>query len=138
MYGKFERMDVELTIAGMGCFLLAFGHATIGFRWILPSIGADGLPRTPFGPPRLTLAMLRFTWHVLSIVLVALGVLLLTLALAPDADPKTLLLRWLAVFWLAAVALAVWNSRRRLRSIVRFPVPVVMLVIAVMCWLAST
>jgi hypothetical protein len=138
MYGKFEQMNAELAIAGLCCFLLAFGHAAIGFRWILPSLRSNGLPGTPFGPPRLTVAMVRFTWQVVSLMLVAFGVLLVTLALAPDADPKTLLLRWLAVFWLAASALATWNARRRLRSIVRFPVPVVMLVIAVMCWVAST
>jgi hypothetical protein len=133
-----KTMDAELTIAGLGCFLLAFGHAAIGFRWILPSLSKDSLPDTPFGSSRLTLAMLRFTWHVVSLMLLAFGFLLMTLALAPDADPKTLLLRWLAVFWLAAVALAGWSARRRLRSIIRFPVPVVMLLIAVMCWLAST
>jgi hypothetical protein len=82
--------------------------------------------------------MVRFTWQVVSLLLIAFGVLLLTLAAAPDADPRTLLLRWFAVLWLAASALAVWNARRRLRSILRLPVPAVMLVIAVMCWAAST
>lgn len=33
------RMDVELAIAGLGCLVLAFGHATIGLRWVLR--GAD-------------------------------------------------------------------------------------------------
>ena len=131
-------MDAELLIAGLCCFLLAFGHGTIGLRWILPSLSAGGLPGTPVGPPRLTLGMLRFTWHVVTLMLVSFGVFLVVLSLAPDANPRTLSLRWLAVLWLAATGLAAWNARRRLRSIVRFPVPVVMFVIAVMCWLAST
>jgi uncharacterized membrane protein YhhN len=62
----------------------------------------------------------------------------MTLAFAPDADTKTLLLRWLAVFWLAAAVLAFWGVRRRPRSILRFPVPPVMLLIAVMSWIASS
>jgi hypothetical protein len=36
------------------------------------------------------------------------------------------------------LAMAGWNTRRRPRSLLRFPVPLVFLVIAVMCWTAST
>jgi hypothetical protein len=133
-----RRMKVELTIAALCCFLLAFGHTAIGRRWILPALRAGALPDTPFGSPRLSLGMLRFTWHVVSIMLLGFGVLLIALAFVPGADMKTLLLRWLAVLWLAAGALAVWGVRRRPRSILRFPVPLVMLVIAAMSWTASS
>jgi hypothetical protein len=130
-------MNVELTIAGLCCFLLAFGHAAIGLRWILPNLTARDLPGTPFGSPRLTLGMLRYTWHVVTVMLTGFGVLLVTLALAPDADQRTLVLRWLAALWLGATALAVWNVRRRPSSILRFPVPLVMLAIAALSWAAS-
>jgi|SRR5215211_7128385 hypothetical protein len=130
-------MNVELAIAGLGCFLLAFGHTTIGLRWVLPNLTKGHLAGTPFGPPAMTLGMVRFTWHVVSILLVGFGVLLVALALAPDADPKALLLRWFAAFWLAATALACWNARRRPSSLLRFPVPLVFVVIAVLCWTAS-
>jgi hypothetical protein len=86
----------------------------------------------------MTLGMVRFTWHIVSILLVGFGILLLALAWAPGADPKTLLLRWFAAFWLAATALACWNARRRPSSLLRFPVPLVFVVIAVLCWTAST
>ena len=139
MYGKFElSMRVELAIAGLCCFALAFGHIAIGLRWVLPTLGERKYPGTPFGSGGLTLGMVRFTWNVVSVMLVGFGVLLTTLAVAPHADPTTLLLRWLAAFWLAATALAVWNARRRPRTILRFPVPLVMFVIAVMSWAAST
>ena len=135
-------MNVELTIAGLSCFVLAFGHTRIGLRWILPNLTAGRLPSTPFGPPSMTLGMLRFTWQVVSLMLLGFGILLMTLALAPDADPKTLLLRWFAALWLAATATACWDGRRRprslLRSLRRFPVPLVFVLIAVMCWTAST
>jgi hypothetical protein len=131
-------MNVELAIAALGCFVLAFGHATIGRRWLLPNLTKDRLPGTPVGPPSMTLGMLRFTWHVVSVMLVGFGILFATLAGATDANPKTLLLRWFAAFWLAATALAVWNARRRPRSLLRLPVPFVFLVIAAMCLTAST
>jgi hypothetical protein len=131
-------MSVELAIAGLGCFLLAFGHTAIGVRWVLPDLTHAELRRTPFGSPAMTHSMLRFTWDVVSLMLVAFGILLLTLAFARDADPETLLLRWLAAFWLAAAARAGWDARHRLRNLLRLPVPVVMLLIAAMCWAAST
>ena len=131
-------MRAELAIASLGCLVLAFGHTAIGERWVLPALGQACLPGTPFGPGALTLNMLRFTWRVVSITLVGFGVLLLALALAPDADPQTLLLRWLAAFWLVAAATALWDARRRLTSVLRFPVPLAFLFVATMCWMAST
>lgn len=131
-------MSVELGIAALGCFVLALGHTAIGLRWVLPNLTKGRLPSTPVGPPSMTFGMVRFTWQVLSILLVGFGVLLMALVWAPDADPKTLLLRWVAVLWLAATALACWNARRRPRSLLRLPVPLVFVVIAVMCWIAST
>jgi hypothetical protein len=131
-------MDVELTIAALGWFLLAFGHTTIGGAWVLPELSAKRLPSTPFGPPSLTLNMLRFTWHIVTVVLVSFGVLFLILAWAPDANTKTLVLRWAAAFLLCATALAGWQVRRRPLSLVRLPVPLVFVLIAAMCLAAST
>jgi hypothetical protein len=131
-------MTAELTIAGLGWFVLALGHATIGLRWVLPSLTRESLPGTPFGSPSMTLGMLRFTWHIVTVMQLAFGILLVTLALAPDADPKTLLLRWFVAFLVVATALACWPARHRPRSLLRLPVPLVFLVIAVMCWTAST
>jgi hypothetical protein len=131
-------MSVELAIAGLGCFLLAFGHTTIGVRWVLRDLTEEGLSSTPFGPPSLTLSMLRFTWEVVSLVLVAFGVLLTTLAFAPHVDVETFLLRLLAAFWLVAAARAIWDVRHRLRSVLRLPVPLVFVLVAAMCWVGST
>jgi hypothetical protein len=123
-------MTAELAIAGLGCFVLAVAHMAIGLRSVRPALAELHLPR-------LTRSMLRFTWDVVSVFLVAFGVLLLALAWARHADPRTLLLRWLAALWLAAALRALWDARRRPRSVVRFPVPLVFLLIAAMCFVAS-
>ena len=130
-------MNVELAIAGLGWFALAFGHTTIGVRWILPSLEDGRLPSTPLGPPALTLGMLRFTWYMVSILLLGAGVLFTALALAPDADPRTLLLRWFAAILLAATAVVAWQARRRPRSLLRPPVALAFVVIATLCLTAS-
>jgi hypothetical protein len=131
-------MNVALAIAALGWFVLAFGHTTIGRRRVLPNLTQGRLASTPSGPPSMTLSMVRFTWHIVSILLTAFGILLMALAWAPDADPRTLLLRWVAALSLAATALACWPARRRPRRLLRRPVPWVLVVIAVLCWTAST
>ena len=130
-------MKVELTIAAVGCAALASGHWLVG-RWVLPTLTRERMPSTPFGPPGMTVGMARFTWHIVTVVQLAFAALLLMLAWAGDPDPRTLLLRWLAGFWIAATALVFWIARRRPRSVLRMPLPPVFVVIAVMCWLAST
>ena len=130
-------MDAELTIAGLTCAALAAGHTAVG-HWVLPGLAKEGLPRTPFGPPSMTVGMVRFTWHIVTVVLLAFAALLMTLAWAGAADPRTLLLRWFAAFWLAATATAFWVARRRPGSLLRPPLPLLFVVIAVLCWLAST
>jgi hypothetical protein len=129
-------MNVELAIAGVSCAALALGHATVGLR-ILPNVTKGCLPSTPFGPPSVTLGMVRFTWHIVTVMLLAFTSLLLMLAWAADANPKTLLLRWFAALWIAATGMAFWNARRRLRSLLRQPMPLLSMVVAVMCWKAS-
>jgi hypothetical protein len=131
-------MNLELAIAALGWFVLAVGHTTLGLRWVLPSLTKEGLPSTPVGSRSMTLGMLRFTWNIVSVLLLGFAILFITFALAPDADPKTLLLRWFAAVSLAATVLACWNARRRPRSLLRLPVPLVLVVIAALSWTAST
>jgi hypothetical protein len=129
-------MTAELLIAGACTFLLALGHTLIGLRWILPHLSEARLPATPFGPPSLTVGMVRFSWEIISVILPGFGVLFLVLAWT-DADPRTVILRWAGALWLAATAVSLWNTRRRLRSLARFPAALFMAIVAAMCWIAS-
>jgi hypothetical protein len=134
-------MDVELTIAGVICLALALGHTTIGVVWVLPSLTDESLPSTPFGRPSMTVSMVRVTWYIVTVFAVATGTLLLALAWADAADAKTLVLRWFAAMWLVATAMAfsvVARRARTLRGLLRLPVPFLWIVVAVLCWRAST
>jgi hypothetical protein len=131
-------MNVGLAIGGLISVALGLGHEALGLVWVLPRVTEDRLPRTPFGPPKTTEAMIRVTWHIVTVFALASGGLLLTLAWAPAADAKTLLLRWFAAMWIAATAMAFYVTRPRPRQIVRLPVPLLWVVVAVLCWQAST
>lgn len=133
-------MDVQLGIAGLLSVLLAIGHATLGLRRVLPGLTEERLHGTPFGSPSMTLSMIRVTWHIVTIFALSAGGILLTLAFT-DADPRSTLLRWFAVMWLAATAMAFWVAKPDLRNprrILRLPVPLVWVVVAALCWMAST
>lgn len=131
-------MDVGLAVAGFLCLALAAGHTTLGVVWVLPGLDEERLPKTPFGPRSLTLAMVRVTWFVVTVFVVALAGLLLSLAWEPGADPRTLLLRWFAAMWVAATVVAFAGSGGRARRVWRFPVPLLWLVVAALCWTASS
>lgn len=132
-------MNVELGVAGLICVILAIGHTTVGAVWVLPQLTKDRLPDTPFGPSSMTVAMVRVTWYIVTIFVLALGTLLTILAWAEDADPTTVLLRSFAVMWLVATAMAVGIAGLgKLRYLLRLPAPLLFLVVAVLCWTAST
>ena len=131
-------MDVGLGIAGFLCLALAAGHTTVGVVWVLPRLDWETLPETPFGPQSLTLAMVRVTWFIVTVFVVAVAGILLTLAWSSSADAQTLMLRWFAGMWVVATAVAFLVSGGRGRHVWRFPVPLLWLVVAALCWGAST
>ncbi len=131
-------MDVGLGIAGLLCVALALGHETVGQVWVLSTFSKERLSSTRLGPSSMTEGMLRVTWHIVTIFALGAGGVLTTLAWAEGADPTTLLLRWFAVMWLSATAMAAWVTRRHLRLSPLLPVPLLWAVIAVLCWRAST
>lgn len=131
-------MNVALATAGLLSLLLAAGHTTVGVVWVLPHLTEERVPKTPFGPRSLTVAMIRVTWFVVTIFALAMGGVLLTLASDGDVDAEVALLRWFAAMWLAAAAMVLWVARGKLRNVARFPVPLIWVVVAVLCWVAST
>jgi hypothetical protein len=131
-------MDIGLGVAGLISVLLAVGHEAVGLGAVLPTVTDKRLPGTLFGPPSMTAAVIRVTWHLVTVFVLAVGGVLITLAATEDADPRTVVLRWFAGMWLAATGVALWGVRRRPSNILRLPVPLVWPVLALLCWAAST
>ena|ERR671914_212151 len=130
-------MKLELVVGGITFIVAALGHETVSLVWILPGLTAERVDPTPFGPASMTAGMIRFTFHVVTLMLLGFGILLMTLAWT-DVDPKTFVLRWLAVLWLAATGTAFWTARSSPRFLLRLPVWLLFILVAVMCWNAST
>ena len=130
-------MDVGLGVAGAASVALAVGHEAVGLTAVLRPVTEERVSPTVFGPASLTAAMIRVTWHLVGVFVLASGGVLLTFAAGDDRDAKAVVLRWLAAMWLTATAVAVWEVRRCPRNILRLPVPLVWPVMAGLCWRAS-
>ncbi len=133
-------MDVQLAVAGVLCVLLAGGHATLGLVWVLPGISDEHLSETPFGGRKLSAATLHASWHIVTVFALASGIVLTWFAFDADADPKTVVLRVFGAMWLAIAAVATWTGlrrARRVRDLLRLPVPAFFVVVGVLCWAAA-
>ena len=133
-------MDTTLGIAGLLCVLLALGHATLGLVWVLPSLKDREFAPTPFGGPNLTAAAIYASWHIVTVFALSAGVILLWLAIDANVDPKTVVLRVFGGMWLMIAAVASFAGLRRgsrVGDVLRFPVPVFFVVVAILCWRAS-
>ncbi len=134
-------MDVGLAIAGALCVLLGIGHATLGLVWVLPGVDNEHLGVSPFGGRNLSSATIHASWHIVTVFAVSSGVVLSWLGWDPDGDPKTVVLRVFAGMWLMIAIVGSWAGLRRVRrlkDLLRLPVPVLFVVVAALCWSAST
>lgn len=131
-------MDVGLAIAAIICVALGLGHLAIGVVWVLPGLGQEQVPQTPFGSRSMTMSMLRVTWYIVTIFVLALAVILFALAGDAEVDVTKLMLRTFAGMWLVATAMSLWVSGRPTRRLLRLPVPVLWVIVAALCWNASS
>ena len=132
-------MDGLLTTAGVLCVALAFGHATLGLAWVLPGVSQETLGTSPFGGRSLSAAAIHASWHIVTVFASASGIVLLFLA--SGADPTTTVLRVFSAMWLGIAMVAIWAAIKRIkraRDLLRLPVPVLFVTVAVLCWVAST
>jgi len=137
-------MDAAVGIMGLLCLAMAVGHTVVGLIWVLPRVEETSFARTPFGPPSMSLAMVRVTWFIVTIFAATVGGVLVTLAWVPDADPYVVVLRWFAAMWLVAAGMAFFvavsrmrDVRKMTRSLLRLPVTFVWVLVGIVCWKAS-
>jgi hypothetical protein len=123
-----------LLIAGALLLLLAAGHTFVGHRWVLPRLRRDSLPETPLGGSSMTANFLNVTWDVVGIALVGLSALVLVLSGRSPSPDRTLALNVVAAIMTVATVLVLWLSRRRPANLLRAPIWMLFVVIAVICW----
>ena len=102
-------------------------HSGLGEVLILTRMKTDPLPTTPFGNQRMTFELLRGTWHLLSLVWLALAAALVIFA----EEGRPLALTIAALFSLMGLGIVANNPKMALRH----PAPILFLAIATTAWL---
>lgn len=125
-------MTTALTIAGTLCLLLSLGHAVTG-RVMLDTLPRN-LPATRIGDGAYTRGVIRFTWHALTLMLAATGVLLMAVAHGDRADDYRAVLVVVGTLYASAGVILMWMTRRRPADLLRIPILAPFVVIIVLCW----
>ena len=130
-------MNTAVFTAALICFVLAIGHTIVGMRWVLPGLRAETLPTSPFGGRALTLDALVFVWHLVTLTVVTVGVLLAILASRPLTADGEIAVRAVGALFAGASITVLWVVRHRPAHLARAPVWVVFVVVAALCWLGT-
>ena len=118
-----------LILSATGLILaMSAAHSYLGEKYILRRLFRQPLPPL-FGDDSFTKQTLRFVWHLMSVMGVGLAVLLVLLA-TNQADTTNLLYLMAGLFGVMALFPLIITRTRHLSW-------VVMLAIALLCWLAT-
>jgi hypothetical protein len=130
-------MNAPLIVAGSFGIVAAAVHGVAGEIIVIRKLTPGALPSSPFGGPRMTMAMIHVTWHMTTIAFLTVGcALLLSGSLVHgEAARGIAVVSASAATGFAALALVMGvTSTRSLRPLLRHPGPVVLAVTAALAW----
>ncbi len=127
-------MNVPFVVAGALAVLAAAIHGTGGEIWILPKLFSGDLPSSRFGGPSATRAMIRFTWHAVSLTFLAFGAALATCGVVGPAGACQGVGILAANVFTAFVALTFVVVFLRPRALFFHPGPLVFVAVAALAW----
>lgn len=117
--------------AGVMSIGMGVAHSLLGERFIIIQLlRRDDLPPV-FGSVPLTKRIIRFAWHLTTVLLFSLGALLFVLSNGNPSQEGLLILRVLAATFLASALVSALFTRGKHFSWFCF------LVIAVLAWMAA-
>jgi hypothetical protein len=133
-------VNVALVIAGALAVFAAAVHGAGGELLVVRKLSLDVLPRTRFGGPATTKAMIHVTWHMTTIAFLTVGGALIVAgtALEGDARQAVAVVAAVAATGFAALAAGMGLAYTRTpRGFLRHPAPIVLSVTAVLAWVGA-
>jgi hypothetical protein len=131
-------MNIPFIVAGSLALTAAAIHGGLGEKIVVRRLGVETLPSTQFGGARMTLLMIRVTWHITSLAFLVLGSALLVCSPREPSGACQGIGRLSSIsfasYFLLAGALAFPNIRRTVR---RHPAPIVFLAVSVLSWVGA-
>jgi len=108
-----------LITAAILILLTCIAHSYLGERYILTRLFRRELPKL-FGDDSFTKGVLRFCWHLLSVVWLGMAVILVMAAGAPESDFRTGSLMTIGIVMLLSAPFPLVLTRGRHLSWVMF------------------
>jgi len=106
-------MNVMLLVAGLLSALIGIAHSVLGERLLLgPLFERGNLPKL-LGSAAFARRTLRFTWHLTTVLLLGIGVMVMILSLAPLDSQSACILRVLAITFAVCSLLSLIGARAR-------------------------
>ena len=106
-------MNVMLLVAGLLSALIGIAHSVLGERLLLgPLFERGDLPKL-LGSAAFARRTLRFTWHLTTVLLLGIGVMVMILSLAPLDSQSACILRVLAITFAVCSLLSLIGARAR-------------------------
>ena len=106
-------MNVMLLVAGLLSALIGIAHSVLGERLLLgPLFERGDLPKL-LGSAAFARRTLRFTWHLTTVLLLGIGVMVMILSPAPLDSQSACILRVLAITFAVCSLLSLIGARAR-------------------------
>jgi hypothetical protein len=128
-------MNITLLVGGSIALLGAGIHGVGGELLVVRKVSPDVLPPSRFGGPRMTMTMIRASWHMATVAFLTVGSALVLAGSVFHGDTARGmgLVAAAAASGFAAIAL-VGALARPPRSLVHHPAPVLLTSVAVLAW----
>ena len=135
-------MNVPFELAGVVALLAAVIHGGVGEAVVVSKLRTEALAPSRFGGPKMTMLMIRVTWHIATIAFAVIGT---ALAVCAPADPGGACAgvgRIAAISFTGfaglAMGLGLAAGGRRFPSLLRrHPGPVALALVAALAWWGS-
>jgi hypothetical protein len=124
-------------IAGSLAVLGAAVHGIAGERLVVRRLSVEALAPSPFGGPRMTMAMIHVTWHLTTLAFLAAGVALLVAGsvLDGEAAQAVAVVAAATCTGFAAVILCLGAAGTgSVRSVTKHPGPAILTLTAALAW----
>jgi hypothetical protein len=129
--------DVPLIVAGCLALLAAAVHGGVGDAVVVRKLSTETLSPSPFGGPRMTMAMIHSAWHIGTVAFLAAGIAMLLAGTVLDGDEArgAALVAAGAFTGYAAVVVGLGAAYMRTpRTLLRHPGPLILTATAALAW----
>lgn len=129
-------MNIPLVIAGGMALVTASIHGIVGDAVLVRKIKIEALPTTPFGGPAQSKALIRVSWHLLTLTFVILAVALFVSGIWDTSDfaPGVAYLAGAMYTGFAVTTVGVTLVRSGARGLVAHPAQFVFVTVCAMIW----